>query len=76
MRLYGCFSRAPLRSGDPVQDGWFIDGVTKVPKLVGLPFRMKRDCQYTLDPLVGSQDQRCTGCRWKSEINSTKEPQQ
>lgn len=53
----GCHNRAPLR-----------DYVIEKPGYarVEIPFRMARDCQYTLS-VLGQKDQRCAGCRWRVE---------
>lgn len=68
-RQNGCHNRAPYRASFPAQDGWFMDGVTRVPRMVSVPFRMAPECQYTTSAL-GQADAGCTGCRWR------KEPQQ
>ena len=43
----GCHDRKPFKESVPVQDGHFMDGVTRTPRMVSSPFRMARDCQYT-----------------------------
>lgn len=45
--MNGCHNRRPFRESQPVQDGHFMDGVTRFPKMVSQPFRMNPDCQYT-----------------------------
>lgn len=59
---YGCHNRPPFRSVLPVQDGYFLDGVTRVPRMIAVPFRMSKDCQYTHTSL-GQADQGCAGCK-------------
>jgi hypothetical protein len=60
---YGCFNRPPLGTRPmPMQDGWYIDGVTRTPRLVPLPFRMRPECVYSQD----KADQKCTGCKWRA----------
>lgn len=61
---HGCHNRAPFKTITPVQDGWYMDGVTRVPKMVAVPFRMAFDCQYCKTDL-GKVDKGCEGCRWK-----------
>lgn len=58
----GCHNRPDFRPSLIVQDGWFLDGVTRVPKLVSVPFRMNPDCQYRHTTL-GQQDTSCDGCK-------------
>ena len=65
MNLNGCHNRPPFREGIPVQDGYWLDGRTRTPRMAWAPFRMARDCQYSNDQLVGAKDPRCSGCRWK-----------
>ena len=60
----GCHDRKPFRPSQPVQDGYFMDGVTRIAKMVSVPFRMSRDCEYTKSSL-GNADKGCTGCQWK-----------
>lgn len=58
---YGCHNRRPFASSRPVQDGWFIDGVTRVPRLVSLKNVGSPKCQFTHSEL-GRHDPRCEGC--------------
>lgn len=66
---YGCFNRAPLKTGAVVQDGWVEleshDGETIItPILVNIPDSMTPDCQYTKTTL-GQRDPGCVGCKHK-----------
>ena len=63
---YGCHNRAPFKTSTPVQNGWWLDGVTRYPKMHAQPFRMSPECQYTHTEL-GRADKRCNGCRWRAE---------
>lgn len=63
---YGCHDRPPFRPILIVQDGWYLDGVTRTPKLASTPFRMAPECQYTLTEL-GQKDARCNDCKHKEE---------
>ena len=70
IRPYGCHNRQPLGSRPiPAQDGWFVDGVTRTPRLVPLPFRMAKACEYA--KADGQADPRCAGC--KHQINQKEE---
>lgn len=62
----GCHNRAPYRPHIKVADGHWDDGVQRIPKLTQIPFRMTRECQYTLSDL-GAKDAGCTGCKWKQK---------
>ncbi len=64
-RRYGCHNRPPFRTVTPVQDGWWLDGTTRTPKLVAMPFRMNPACQYTHTEL-GQADVRCHECRHRA----------
>ena len=61
---YGCHNRAPLKTRVVVQDGWFMDGVSRTPHMVSLPNPMTKDCQFTHTAL-GKIDKKCTGCAHK-----------
>lgn len=65
MTQHGCHNRPPYKTSMPVQDGYFMDGVTRAPRMVPVPFRMARDCQYTKSAL-GQADRACAGCRHKA----------
>ena len=64
-KLNGCHDRPAFRSLLPVQDGWWMDGHTRVPRMVPSPFRLSPDCQYTKTDL-GKSDPGCTRCKWKT----------
>ena len=61
---YGCKDRKPYLSSIPVADGHYMDGYTRTPRMVTMPFRMEPGCQYTHSDL-GAADKRCTGCKWR-----------
>ena len=64
----GCHNRRPFRASQVVQDGWFIDGVTRIAKVIQIPFRMSPLCNYTYTEL-GQADTKCYGCRWRHTPN-------
>lgn len=59
---HGCYDRAPYKDWYFVQDGWFIDGVTRVYKLTKVEHVMTRDCQFTIEKPTHP---RCEGCKWQ-----------
>ncbi len=61
-RRYGCHNRPAYRTVMPAQNGWWLDGTTRTPRLVPVPFRMAPACQYTHTEL-GQADERCAGCK-------------
>lgn len=63
----GCHNRPAFRAAMPMQDGWRLDGPTRTPRLVSVPFRMKRECGYTSSDL-GRIDPGCLGCRWRESL--------
>lgn len=64
MKPHGCHNRPPLRTRAMVQDGWFLDGVTRMPRMIAIPDPMTKECQYTkLNP----KDERCKNCKNKRE---------
>jgi hypothetical protein len=63
---YGCHNRKPFKTMMPAQNGWYMDGVTRTPKMTPVKFRMAAECQYTLSDL-GQKDDRCTGCKHRKE---------
>lgn len=62
---YGCYNRLEYRKMLPVQDGWWLDGQTRVAKMVASPFRMTAECQYTRTAL-GQTDSKCAGCKHRA----------
>lgn len=62
---HGCHDRPEYREVLPVQDGWFLDGTTRTPRMVAMKFRMERSCQYTHTD-AGKADAGCDGCRWRA----------
>jgi len=48
-----------------LQDGWWLDGQTRVAKVVATPFRMTPECQYTHTAL-GREDHKCVGCKHRA----------
>ena len=63
--MNGCHNRPEYRAVQPMQDGWYLDGTTRTPRLVAVPFRMAPDCQYTLSDL-GRVDTGCVACKWRA----------
>ena len=62
---YACFDRPPFRTSYKAQDGYWDDGLQRIPKLTSIPFRMNPDCQYTHTAL-GAADGRCVSCKHKT----------
>lgn len=62
---YGCRNRPEYRAVVVVQDGWYLDGTTRVPRMAAVPFRQSPDCQYTHSEL-GRADAGCIGCKWRA----------
>ncbi len=58
---YGCHNRKPFAPWYFVQDGWWLDGQTRVAKVSQARHVMAKDCRYTLSEL-GQKDERCLGC--------------
>lgn len=65
MTPYGCHNRAPFRTVQPMQAGWYVDGFTRTPRMEAVPFRMNPACQYTHTEL-GQADARCAGCKHRA----------
>lgn len=63
---YACHNRPEFRTVMPAQDGWYMDGTTRTPRLVAVPFRMAMDCRYTHTEL-GRVDGRCRDCKHKKD---------
>lgn len=66
--MNGCHNRKDFRPSYPAQDGWYMDGVTRTPRLVPVKFSMTKDCQYTFTEL-GQKDAGCLGCNRRKEAN-------
>lgn len=64
-RPNSCHNRAPFKPWLMVQNGWYMDGFTRAPRMETFPFRNTVACVYSADPLIGSKDAGCAGCRWK-----------
>lgn len=62
-RRYGCHNRAPLRATQRVVDGHLPTAPEQ--RVVVLPFRMSRRCEYTFTDL-GQADSGCIGCVWRN----------
>lgn len=67
MNRYGCYNRQPFKDSTVVQDGWFLDGVTRTPRMVKVKDTMSKDCRYSKDPALGQKDERCVGCKWRPD---------
>lgn len=62
---YGCHSRPLLKTRAIVQDGWWMDGTSRTPKMISIPDPMTKTCNYTTTAL-GKADIKCIGCEHKS----------
>ena len=65
----GCHDHKPYRVSMPVADGYFIDGVTRISKMISVPFRQALTCQYTKTDL-GKLDAGCSACKWRAVLES------
>lgn len=63
---YACHNRAPYARVLPAQSGWYLDGTTRTPRMVAMPFRMSEECNFTTTEL-GQADKGCAGCKWRKE---------
>jgi len=63
MKLNACHNRPEFRRVYPAQDGFYLDGTTRTPRLVAVPHRMSTDCVYGKND--GRTDPGCEGCRWR-----------
>lgn len=61
--MNGCYNRKPLHSTVTVQDGWYMDGYTRTPRMVSIPNPMQKSCQYQKDDKYN--DPGCNGCKHK-----------
>ena len=64
---YGCYNRKAYKPYTVVQNGYWLDGTSMIPKVEKIPFRMTPDCQYTHTDL-GKVDERCVGCKHKVDV--------
>jgi len=60
---YACKDRSPFKEHLQVQDGYFMDGVTRIQKMISIPFRMALECVYQADDRYN--DPQCRGCKHK-----------
>lgn len=56
-------NRGPFKKEMVIQDGWYMDGYTRTPRMVSSPFRMAQDCQFQKDDKYNLPD--CVGCKHK-----------
>ena len=63
MKKNACNNRPPLKTSVVVQDGWYMDGVTRCPRMVTIKDQMSKDCQYSKT----TQDAGCDGCKWRAD---------
>ena len=68
MNPYACKDRPPYRANLKVQDGYWDDGLQRIPKLTSVPFRMNFECQYRKTEL-GKVDARCDGCKHRKDAH-------
>ena len=64
---YACYNRSNFATVYPVQDGNYLDGYTRTPRMIPLKTFGARECQYTKFQLNPQQphnrdDVRCAGC--------------
>ena len=64
---YACYNRSNFATVYLVQDGWYLDGYTRTPRMVAQKTFGKEPCQYTKFQLNPKQprnrdDKRCAGC--------------
>ena len=67
VQLHGCHSRNEYKETLRVQDGYHEycgEVLARVPRIVEVPFRMSRGCEYKKTDL-GKVDKGCEGCSWK-----------
>lgn len=65
--MNGCHSRNEYKEKLLVQDGYHEysgEVLARVAKMIEIPFRMSRECEYTKSDL-GRMDKGCEGCKWK-----------
>jgi len=56
-------NRGEFKKSMVVPDGHFMDGVTRTPRMVSVPFRMSPDCEFQKNDLYQYPD--CIGCSLK-----------
>lgn len=61
--MNGCFNRAPFKESMKVQDGWIDYGNSRMPRMIDVPFRMSKDCEYQKHDKYN--DPNCVGCKHK-----------
>lgn len=61
--MNGCYNRPPLAERFIAQDGWWIDGHSKVAKVTSIVNKNSRECQYQKHDKYA--DARCVGCKHK-----------
>ena len=62
MKKNACHNRQPHKPGYLAQDGYFLDGVTRTPRMVKVKDVMTKDCQYSKT----TPDAGCDGCKWRA----------
>ena len=73
-RYYGCLNRRDSVASYPVQDGWYMDGHTRTPRMVSQPnFSYGKPCEFTQFQLTpespaNRDDVRCAGCARKQDL--------
>lgn len=58
--LHGCHNRRPLATRAVVQNGWYMDGTTRAPRMESIPVPKSRDCKHERR----QTDPGCTACKW------------
>jgi hypothetical protein len=56
-------NRGEFKRNVIVQDGHYMDGTTRYPRMVSVPFRMSPDCEFQKNDLYQYPD--CIGCSLK-----------
>jgi len=62
---HGCFNRPPLKTRAIVQDGHFMDGVSRTARMISIPDPMTKTCQYSKDDRYN--DPGCAECIHQSK---------
>jgi hypothetical protein len=71
--MYGCKNRGEFAPSMPAQDGWYMDGYTRTPRMVAIPFRMSKPCNYTTTAL-GQADPQCLDCKRRKTDDADRSP--